>query len=148
MNFFELSLSSNKYDIICLVETFLTVDDRDSLYLIGVKNYILFRYEKLIHKGVAIFCKSSLCHLRIFISHIDVKYIHLKMYSKIPFNIICVYRPPNYNAISHEQICKLFNITQYNYNSSIMIGYINFLNFNWKEYTFPSYRKSYALLYN
>ena len=24
-------------------ETFLTVDDRDSLYLIGGKNYILFR---------------------------------------------------------------------------------------------------------
>ena len=34
MSFFEFLLSSNKYDNICLVETFLTVDDRDSLYLI------------------------------------------------------------------------------------------------------------------
>ena len=34
MNFLEFLLSSNKYDIKCLVETFLTVDDRDSLYLI------------------------------------------------------------------------------------------------------------------
>ena len=49
MNFLEFLLSSNKYDIICLIETFLTVDDSDSLYLIGGKNYILFRYDKLIH---------------------------------------------------------------------------------------------------
>ena len=41
----------------CLVETFLIVDDRDSLYLIGGKKYILFRYDKLIHRGgVEIFC--------------------------------------------------------------------------------------------
>ena len=40
MNFLEFLLSSDKYDIICLVETFLTIDDRDSLYLIGGKNYI------------------------------------------------------------------------------------------------------------
>ena len=33
----------NKYGIICLVAIFLTVDDRDSLYLICVKKYILFR---------------------------------------------------------------------------------------------------------
>ena len=123
MNFLEFLLSSNKYDIICLVETFLTVDDRDSLYLIGGKNYTLFRYDKLIHRGgVAIFCKSSLCPVRNFISHIDVQYIHLKINSKIPFNIICVYRPPNCNEVSHEQICKLFDITQQNYNSSIIIG--------------------------
>ena len=38
MNFLEFLLSSDKYDIICLVETFLTVDDRYSLYLIGGKN--------------------------------------------------------------------------------------------------------------
>ena len=50
MNFLEFLLSSDKYDI-CLVETFLTVDDRDSLYLIGGKNYTLFRYDKLIHRG-------------------------------------------------------------------------------------------------
>ena len=82
---------------LCLIETFLTVDDRDSLYLIGRKNYTLFRYDKLIHRGgVAIFCKSSLCPLspfmsvRHFISHIDIQYIHLKINSKIPFSIICV----------------------------------------------------------
>ena len=73
MNFLEFLLSSDKYDIICLVETFLTEDDKDSLYLIGGKNDILFRYDKLIHRGgVAIFCKSSLCPVRNFILHIDV----------------------------------------------------------------------------
>ena len=149
MNFLEFLLSSNKYDIICLVETFLTVDDRDSLYLIGGKRYTLFRYDKLIHRGgVAIFCKSSLCPVRNFISHIDVQYIHLKINSKIPFNIICVYRPPNCNEVSHEQICKLFDITQQNYNSSIIIGDFNLPNFNWKDYTFPSYPKSYTLLFD
>ena len=100
MIFLEFLLSSNKYDIICLV------DDRDSLYLIGGKNYILFRYDKLIHRGgVAIFFKSSLCPVRNCISYIDFQYIYLKINSKIPFNIICVYRPPNCNAISHEHIC-------------------------------------------
>ena len=37
MNFLEFLLSSNKYDIICLVETFLIADVRDSLYLISGK---------------------------------------------------------------------------------------------------------------
>ena len=140
MTILEFVLSSNKYDIIILVETFLKVDDRDSLYLIGGKNYILFRYDKLIHIGdVAIFCKSSLYPVRHFISHIDIQYIHLKFNSKIPFNMLCVYRPPNCNAISHEQICKLFDITQQNSNLSIIIGDFDLPNFNWKEYTFPSY---------
>ena len=40
MIFLEFLLSSTKYDIICLVEVFLTVDDRDSLYLIDGKKYI------------------------------------------------------------------------------------------------------------
>ena len=76
MNFLEFLLSSDKYDIICLVETFLTVNDRDSLYLIGGKNYILFRYDTLIHReGVAIFCKSSVCPVRNFISHMFNIYI-------------------------------------------------------------------------
>ena len=58
MNILEFLLSFK--DIICLVETFLTVDDRDSLYLIGRK-IIYYRYGNLIHRGgVAIFCKSSL----------------------------------------------------------------------------------------
>ena len=149
MIFLEFLLSSNKYDIICLVETFLTVDDRDSLYVIGGKNYILFRYDKLIHRGgVAIFYKSSLCPVRNCISHIDVQCIHLKINSKIPFNIIYVYIPPNYNEVSHEQICKLFDIIQKKYNSSTIIGNFNLPNLNWKEYTFPSYPKSYALLYD
>ena len=76
MNFLEILLSSDKYDIICLVEILLTVDGRDSLYLIGGKNYTLFIYNKLIHRGgFAIFCKSSLCPVRNIISHIDVQYI-------------------------------------------------------------------------
>ena len=50
--------------------------------------------------------------------------------------------------ISHEQICKLFDITQQNSNSSIIIGDFNLSNFNWKEYTFSIYPKSYALFYN
>ena len=74
--------------------------------------------------------------------------INLKINSKIPLNIICVYRPQNCNKISHEQICKLFDKTQQNSNSSIIIGNFNLPNFNWKEYTFPSYPKSYELLYN
>ena len=56
---------------------------------------------------------------------------------KNSFNIICVYRPPNFNAISHEQICILFDITQRSSNSSIIIGDFNLQTFNWKEYTFP-----------
>ena len=51
------------------------------------------------------------------------------MNSKIQFNIICVNRPPNCNEVSHEQICKLYDITQQNYNSSIIIGDFNLPNF-------------------
>ena len=89
--------------------------------------------------------------------HIDYTYtlyvyiVHLKMNSIILFNIICVYRPPNCNTTYHENICKLFdigNLTQQNSNSSIIIEDFNLPHFNWKEYTFPSYSKMYALFYN
>ena len=43
-------------------------------------------------------------------------------------------------------MCTLFDITQQNSNSSIIIGDFNLPNFNWKEYTFPIYPKRYALL--
>ena len=39
MNFLECLLSSNKYNIIFLVKTFLKLDDRDYLYLIDLDNY-------------------------------------------------------------------------------------------------------------
>ena len=44
---------------------------------------------------------------------------------------MCLYTS-NCNAISHEQICKLFDITQQNSNSYIIIGDFNLPNFNWK----------------
>ena len=50
------------------------------------------------------------------------------MNSKIQFNIICVYRPPKCNELSHEQICKVFDITQQHYNSLIIIGDFNLPN--------------------
>ena len=46
------------------------------------------------------------------------------------------------------KIYVVFDITQHNYNSSIIIGDFNLQNINLKVYTFPSYLKSYALLYN
>ena len=51
MHFLEFLLSFNKYYIVCLVETCLTVHcGRDSLYLIGGKLCIIFRYDTLIHR--------------------------------------------------------------------------------------------------
>ena len=117
------------------------------LYIELVEKCILFRYDKLIHRGsIAIFCEFSLYPVRNCISNIDVNYIHFKINS-ISFNIICVYRPPNCNVvISHEHICKVVNITQQNTNSYIIIEDFNLLNFYWKEYIFPNYPTSYVLL--
>ena len=64
----------------------------------------------------------SLYLVRHFISNIDIQYIHLNINSIIKFNIIYVYILLNCNAISNEHICKLCDITQQNYNSSIIIG--------------------------
>ena len=59
-------------------------------------------------RDIVILCKSSMsCNN--YILNIDFQYIHLKINSKIQFSIIC--RPPNCNAISQEQIYKLFDIT-------------------------------------
>ena len=42
-------LTSNKYSIICLVETYLNVSDVDALILFNVKGYTLFRLDRQIH---------------------------------------------------------------------------------------------------
>ena len=52
------------------------------------------------NRDIAIYCK----HFVNLVYVIDVQYIHLKINSKIPFNIIYVYRPPNCNEIYNEHI--------------------------------------------
>ena len=44
-------LTSNKYSIICLVETYLNVSDVDTLILFNVKGYTIFRLDRQIHEG-------------------------------------------------------------------------------------------------
>ena len=41
--YLELILSSNIYDVICLVETFLTNVNTDTLLLFGNPNYTIYR---------------------------------------------------------------------------------------------------------
>ena len=42
-------LTSNKYSIICLVETYLNLSDVDALIIFNVKCYTLFRLDRQIH---------------------------------------------------------------------------------------------------
>ena len=61
--YLELILSSNMYDIVCLVETFLTKNYSDSLLLYGNLNYNIFKYDRHSHYGkVAIICKKYFYH--------------------------------------------------------------------------------------
>ena len=61
LTYLELIISSNIYDIVCLVETFLTKNDSDSLLLYGNLNYTIFRYDRNSHSGgVAIICNKYL----------------------------------------------------------------------------------------
>ena len=68
MTILEFLLSSNNYDIICLVETFLTLDD---IYVIAGKNDNLFRYKFIDQQNI-------IPTLFIFISKIKLFY---KMFS-------------------------------------------------------------------
>ena len=71
LTYLELILSSNIYDIVCLVETFLKKNDSDSLLLYGNLNYTIFRYDRNSHSGgVAIICK---------------KYLYFLILSKLPY---------------------------------------------------------------
>ena len=52
-------LTSNKYSIICLVETYLNLSDVDAFILLNIKGYTLFRLDRQIHAGeVVILCKN------------------------------------------------------------------------------------------
>ena len=70
--YLELILSSNMYDIVCIVETFLTNVDTDALLLFGNTNYKIYRNDRKSHSGgVAIICKSNLNPIQLYLNNFN-----------------------------------------------------------------------------
>ena len=65
--------------MICLVETYLNLNDVSALLLFNSKGYTLFRLDRhILAGGVLIICKKYLNPIRIFYStHLNIEYICL-----------------------------------------------------------------------
>ena len=115
--YLELILSSNMYDIVCLVETFLTNVDTDALLLFGNINYKIYRNDRKSHSGgVAIICKSNLNPIQLY------------------FN--------NFNT--HKSICKFLFALCDTISPTIIVGDFNLPLYNWNDNTFPNYPSTYC----
>ena len=76
-------LKSNIYDVICLVETFLTNVDTDYLLLFENTNYNIFRNDRNSHSGgVAIICISNLNPIKLYLNDFNnIEQITLVLHS-------------------------------------------------------------------
>ena len=140
-------LTSNKYSIICLVETYLNLSDVDALILFNVIGYTLFRLDRQIHAGgVLILCKNILNPLRIYYSTpLNVEYICLDIdiCSKNKIRIICIYRPPSTDIVNHQEICDLISSLCTIRYPSILLGDFNLPLINWDNISCPNYPTCY-----
>ena len=96
----EMLLSHANYDVLPIVETYLSESDTSAKCLVGSGGrYDLFRYDRDNRKGggVAIFCKRVLNPVRLNFPEdlraVEAVCIELTVASRQ--RILCVYRPPN-----------------------------------------------------
>ena len=137
--YLEFILSSNMYDIVCLVETFLTKNGSDSLLLYGNLNYTIFRCDRNSHSGgVAIICKKYLYPRRLNLNEfLDIEQITLHLQS-LEIKLTCIYRPHSIHSDGHNCICKLISNICDSINPTIIVGDFNLPLFNWNDNSFPN----------
>ena len=131
-HFLNLLLSFSEYDILCFVEIFLCSSDTDALLLCN-STYTLFRCDRVSRKGggVAFFCRALLRPTRIYISS-SCEYVSIKSNLNKSFLLTCIYRQPSCDSITHNEICKLFDINNCSNLPSIIIGDFNLPDIDWK----------------
>ena len=140
-------LTCDKYSLICLVETYLNINDVSAFLLFNSKGYTLFRLDRNIHAGgVFIICKNYLNPIRIFYStHLNIEYICLDIdFSNTQkTRIICIYRPPSTDIANHQGICDLISYLCNIHYSSILLGDFNLPLINWDTVSCPNYPMCY-----
>ena len=144
--YLELILSSNMYDIVCLVETFLTNIDTDALLLFGNTNYKIYRNDRKSHSGgVAIICKSNLNPIQLYFNNFNnIEHITLVLHSTKNIRLSCIYRPPSTDFNTHKSICKFLFALCDTISPTIIVGDFNLPLYNWNDNTFPNYLSTYC----
>ena len=125
--YLELILSSNTYDIVCLVETFLTNVDTDALLLFGNTNYKIYRNDRKSHSGgVAIICKSNLNPIQLYFNNFNnIEHITLVLHSTKNIRLSCIYRPPSTDFNTHKSIYKFLFALCDTISPTIIVGDFN-----------------------
>ena len=144
--YLELILSSNMYDIVCLVETFLTNVDTDALLLFGNTNYKIYRNDRKSHSGgVAIICKSNLNPIQLYFNNFNnIEHITLVLHYTKNIRLSCIYRPPSTDFNTHKSICKFLFALCDTISPTIIVGDFNLPLYNWNDNTFPNYPSTYC----
>ena len=144
--YLELILSSNMYDIVCLVETFLTNVDTDALLLFGNTNYKIYRNDRKSHSGgVAIICKYNLNPIQLYFNNFNnIEHITLVLHSTKNIRLSCIYRPPSTDFNTHKSICKFLFALCDTISPTIIVGDFNLPLYNWNDNTFPNYPSTYC----
>ena len=134
------------YDIVCLVETFLTNVDTDALLLFGNTNYKIYRNDRKSHScGVAIICKSNLNPIQLYFNNFNnIEHITLVLYSTKNIRLSCIYRPPSTDFNTHKSICKFLFALCDTISPTIIVGDFNLPLYNWNDNTFPNYPSTYC----
>ena len=110
----EMLLSHANYDVLSIVETYLSNSDTSAKCLVGSEGrYDLFRYDRDNRKGggVAIFCERVLNPVRLNFPEdlraVEAVCIELTVASRQ--RILCVYRPPICSNNYNEHMCQLIS---------------------------------------
>ena len=138
----EMLLSHANYDVLSIVETYLSDSDSSAKCLVGSNGtYDLFRCDRDNRKGggVAIFCKRVLNPVRLnFPEHLcAVEAVCIELTVASRQRILCVYRPPNCSNYYNENMCQLISHCSRNMTNVIILGDFNLPLIDWSNNVSP-----------
>ncbi len=141
LNEVEILRNSNKYDVICISETWCNETISDAM-LCG-DAFTCVRKDRSDRRGggVCILIRNELKFANV---EIDAKYAGIEcvtvklLFAGRTICLSCVYHPPNSNPLYSDLLFELLSNYCRNDDSVIIVGDFNLPNIQWNEYTFPS----------
>ncbi len=151
----QLILNSNRFDVLCFVETFLTSDFLDS-ELLGNCNYILHRRDRPtgLGGGICIFVRKSVSCVLVPLPD-DLRTVEVVsldvLFPDQTLRLTCVYRPPSYdepgNGAFNDSLAAAISFISSQNLPSIICGDFNLRDFDWTSFTVPN-SPHYEAMYN
>jgi ribonuclease P/MRP protein subunit RPP40 len=136
---FDLFCASNSFDIVCVTESWLSLENFSDALLSQKGKFSVFRHDRTSRGGGVCVLTNSLFtnvspidlpNLSTFSNHFECVAVDI-IIENVSFRLICIYRPPNCTFQGTHLMCQLL-VSLFNTDSRILlVGDFNLPKIDW-----------------